>query len=225
MRYRTAGEDIIKISEIGLGTEYFRNQEPESVAPIVARALDNGVNYIDLVFNLEEIIKGVKRGIEGRREDVNLVFHLGSSVYKGNYKKIRSMNKIREQFDRTLEILDTDHIDVANLHYIKKDEEYEEVTSPNNTLDFAKQLKKQDRAKLICISTHEPSIGIKAAESGDFDLVMLQINMSNNAMPERDEMLRTCASEGVGVVAMKPYAGGKLLQKNRTVRIAQYQRA
>ena len=187
--------------------------------------MDNGVNYIDLVFNIPEILEGVRKGIRGSREDVNLVFHLGSTVHKGDYKKTRDMKDIKKQFQNTLDTLNTDYIDVANLHYIKKMDEYDEVTSNRNALDLAEEMVKEKKAKLICISTHEPSVAIKTAKSGGFDLIMMQVNLSNNAMPQRDEMLRTCAQENVGVVAMKPYAGGKLLQQNRTVRIAQYQRA
>ncbi|MBU7024589.1 MAG: 4Fe-4S dicluster domain-containing protein, partial [Theionarchaea archaeon] len=49
------------------------------------------------------------------------------------------------------------------------------------------------------------------------------INLANNAMPHRNDMLAACSQERVGVVAMKPFCGGKLLQQNRTVRITNYQ--
>jgi predicted aldo/keto reductase-like oxidoreductase len=66
-------------------------------------------------------------------------------------------------------------------------------------------------------------VAIQAAKSGKIDVIMIQVNMANNAMPGRNEMLATCAREGIGLVAMKVFAGGKLLQRNRTVNIAAYQ--
>ena len=73
------------------------------------------------------------------------------------------------------------------------------------------------------MSTHNPVAAMKAAEGGIVDVVMIQVNLANNAMPHRNEMLSLCAREGVGVVAMKPFASGKLFRKNRTVNISSYQ--
>jgi predicted aldo/keto reductase-like oxidoreductase len=52
---------------------------------------------------------------------------------------------------------------------------------------------------------------------------MFPINMAANAVPGKKELLQACVAHNVGVVAMKPYAGGKLLNKTRTVRMARYQ--
>ncbi len=47
--------------------------------------------------------------------------------------------------------------------------------------------------------------------------------LHNHSLPGRKAFLETCKNEGVGLVAMKPFARGKLLQRNRTVNIAKYQ--
>ena len=52
---------------------------------------------------------------------------------------------------------------------------------------------------------------------------MNQINIANNSMSGREDFLESCRKENVGLVAIKPFAGGKLLQRNRTVNIAKYQ--
>ena len=51
---------------------------------------------------------------------------------------------------------------------------------------------------------------------------MFPVNLAGNAMPGRRELLSLCARRGIGLVAMKPFAGGRLLQKG-TVRVAKYQ--
>jgi aryl-alcohol dehydrogenase-like predicted oxidoreductase len=66
-------------------------------------------------------------------------------------------------------------------------------------------------------------VGLKAIESGCFDMIMYPINIVNDSMEERKTFLEKCNEENIGLVAIKPFAGGKLLQKNRTVQIAKYQ--
>ena len=223
MEYRKFGNTGLDVSVIGLGTEYLHRQSRETVVSVIQRAIDCGVNYIDLVFNFSELIENIAVGIEGKREKVILTGHLGSGEKNGRYYKTRKVNECEEIFNNTLSKLNTDHIDVANLHFVKNQKEYDIVKAKGGVLDLALRLKEEGKARLVGISTHDTSVAIQAAESGKIDVIMIQVNMANNAMPGRNEMLATCAREEIGLVAMKIFAGGKLLQRNRTVNIAAYQ--
>ncbi|NIQ05653.1 MAG: hypothetical protein GWO20_07975 [Candidatus Korarchaeota archaeon] len=224
MQYHQIQNTGITISEIGLGTEYLSKEAKDTVISVVRTAIENGVNYIDLVFNVSGFLGYLGEALEGYREDVLLATHIGSSEKNGKYRKTRDVVECEKQFYETLSQLNTSYTDVANIHYVRNEKEYKEIARPDGILHLALRLKEEGKAKAICISTHEPSVGMRAVESGKFDLVMVQVNMSNNTMPGRDKLLATCSKENVGVIAMKPFAGGKLLQRNRTVRIAQYQR-
>ena len=81
-------------------------------------------------------------------------------------------------------------------------------------------LSAQEKHALVGISTHDTQVVIDAAESGRFDVVTFHVNFANNALPHRNEALAACAKNGVGVVAMKPFAGGTLLMNNSTVRVS-----
>lgn len=52
---------------------------------------------------------------------------------------------------------------------------------------------------------------------------MFPVSLVGNAVPGKKSLLKACVAHNVGVVAMKPYAGGKLLSKERTIRMARYQ--
>ncbi len=52
---------------------------------------------------------------------------------------------------------------------------------------------------------------------------MFPINLAGNAVPGKKDLLKACVTHDVGLVAMKPFAGGKLLRSERTVRVARYQ--
>ncbi|MCK4636705.1 MAG: aldo/keto reductase [Methanomicrobia archaeon] len=224
MKYRNLGKTGLDVSEIGLGTEYLNRQPRETVVSVVRKAVESGVNYFDLVFNFPEYLDNFGAAFKGLRDKVILTHHIGSAEKNGRYRKTRKPKECEEIFLETLSRLDIDYIDVANLHFVKKEKEYNEVIA-KGVLDLAVRLKEEGKARFVGISTHDVSVATKAAKSGKIDVIMIQINMANNAMLGRNEMLAACAKEGVGLVAMKPFAGGKLLQRNKTVTIAKYQTA
>jgi predicted aldo/keto reductase-like oxidoreductase len=101
--------------------------------------------------------------------------------------------------------------------------DYEKAVNPGGPIDLARRLHQEGKARAIGISAHSVEIAAKAVESGHFDVLMFPIHMAANAVPGRRDLLKACASHDVGLVAMKPFAGGKLLSRQRTVRVAKYQ--
>lgn len=227
MEYRTFGRTGLDVSVIGLGTEYLfkkaYKQSRDNVISVVEEAIKNGVNYFDLIFSISDFLEDLAHGIGSNRSKIILTAHLGSCDRNGRYYKSRSPVVCEKTFERLLEIFNTGYIDIANIHYIQKQEEYDQVTAPGKILDLALKLKEEGKTRFVGMSTHNPLIATQAAKTGHFDMIMIQVNLANNVMPSRNEMLRTCAKEGVAVVAMKIFAGGKLLQKNRKVNIAAHQ--
>lgn len=222
MKYRVLGKTGLKVSEIGLGTEYLYQQPRETVMSVIQEAIKKGVNYFDLVFNVSSYIENISAAIKDYREKVIIACHLGSIEYEGKVRRTRNIRECEKTIVNTLSLLRRDHIDILNIQFVKK-KEYESLIATGGLLDLARKLQKEGKAKFIGISTHSNSIGLKAAKSGHFDVILHQINIANHAMPGREDFLKACAKNKVGLVAIKPFAGGKLLQTNRTVTIAKYQ--
>jgi predicted aldo/keto reductase-like oxidoreductase len=101
-------------------------------------------------------------------------------------------------------------------------EQYEDCWKEGGVKDFALQLKEEGKTRFIGVSTHDMDVAIRAAKSGIVDVIMIQINLANHAHPLRQEFLATCADLGVGVIAMKPFAGGKVFQINKKVTFPGY---
>lgn len=219
---RGLGRTGLQVSEIGIGCEHLRGLKREKIANIVREALARGVNYIDLVWSLPDVLEGIADGIEGQRENVHLTVHLGSGHVDGRYKRSRTPDECERCFDDALNVLRTDYADVANIHYVKDLKVWKEVKG-SGIIDLAVQLKEKGRSRGVGISTHAIEVIKQAVETGVIDLVTYQVNMANHNLPGRDEALRLCADHGIGVVAMKPFARGKLLQSGKRVKIAKYQ--
>ncbi|MFX1573514.1 MAG: aldo/keto reductase [Promethearchaeota archaeon] len=222
MNYRVLGKTGLKVSEIGLGTEYLYHQPRETVISVILKAIKNGINYFDLVFNVSEYIENISAGIKDHRDEVIIACHLGSIEYEGKVRRTRNVRDCEKAILNSLSLLKRDYIDIINLQFVKE-KEYESLIARGGLLDIAKKLQREGKAKFIGLSTHNNSIGLKAVKSGHFDVIMHQINIANHAMSGREEFLEECVKNKVGLVAIKPFAGGKLLQTNRTVTIAKYQ--
>jgi len=220
MEYRKLGKTGLDVSLIGLGTEYLLPQKRDTVISVINKAIDSGVNYFDIVFNITDYLDNIATGIKGKREKLILTGHLGSGEKNGKYYKTYSVKECEKIFKKLLSKLNTDYIDLANLHNVRNEKQYKKVISPGGLLELALRLKEKGLARFIGISTHDVSVAKKVAESGIIDAIMIQVNLANNKMPGRNDMLNTCAKEKIGLIAMKVFAGGKLLQRNRTVNIA-----
>ncbi|MHA1760663.1 MAG: aldo/keto reductase [Candidatus Heimdallarchaeota archaeon] len=222
MKYRTLGRTGLKISEISLGCEWLYKKKEEDITGVIKEAMKQGINYFDIIFNFPFYLEKVSKAIKGSREDIILIHHLGSGIYKEKYRKTRSIKKCKEHFDQFLEIMDTDYVDIAFIHFVHYKREFEECWKEGGVKDLALQLKEEGKTRFIGISTHQMDIAIEAAKSGIVDVIMIQVNLANHSHPLRQEMLTTCENLGVGIIAMKPFGGGKLLQKNKKITLPNY---
>jgi len=218
---RDLGKAGLRVGEIGLGTEHLgrTSKAKATIVDVVSKAVENGINYFDLIFNFKEYLDNYGAAFKDHRDKLVLTCHLGSAERNGQYFKTRSVGICEKVFADALSRLGTDYVDVANVNYVKNMKEYEEVTRAGSVLDLANRLKKEGKVRHVGISTHDASVVQTAARSGKFEVITYQVNMANNALPRRNEALATCAREGVGLVAMKPFAGGRLLMRNKTVGI------
>jgi predicted aldo/keto reductase-like oxidoreductase len=221
MEYRKLGRTGLEVGVIGLGTEYLYRQPRETVVSVVRRAIERGVNYFDLLMPFPDYRDDFGVALQGFRERVVLAGHLGATVKDGQYCKSRSADKSEPFFHDLLARLGTDTIDVLLLHNFNTLKDYEHAVRPRGLLDLARRLQQEGKARFIGLSAHRFEVATRAIESGHIDVLMLPLNIAGSAAPGKKELLVLCARRGIGLVAMKPFVGGKLL-RGGTVRMARY---
>lgn len=222
MNYRNLGKTGLKVSEIGLGTEHLYNQPKQTVISVVQEAIKNGINYFDIVFNISQYINNISAAIKDFRKELILTCHIGSIEKEGRVKRSRSIKDCERTILNSLKLLGKESIDIANIQFVKE-KEYGKIIASDGLFDLAIRLQKEGKIRFIGISTHDFSVGLKAMKSDYFDTIMSPINIVNDCLEERNNLLKECEKKNRGLIAIKPYAGGKLLQKNQTVTIAKYQ--
>ena len=221
MNYRILGKSSLKISEIGLGTEYLARQSTNIIIQTVRSAFEAGINYFDVLFAFPPYLQALGRAIEPMRDKVNLAIHIGAGVVNGKHRKIRSLKSAQKAFNDVLTQLNIDYVDVAIIQNVNA-KEYDKIMKSTGLIKFAEELKETQQAKYLGISIHDPELAHMAILTEKFDVLMSQFNLFAEEMPKRRELVQQCHESQIAFVAIKPYAGGHLLKTGRKVRVPSY---
>jgi predicted aldo/keto reductase-like oxidoreductase len=223
VEYVKLGRTGLDTSVIGIGTEHLKGQSRRVVVSVIHEAIERGVNYFDLIWALPEYLASMGTAFREHRDQVLLTAHLGSTERNGQYSKSRSVKRCLESFHGVLSSLGTDHVDVLFLHNCNSLKDWNTIIKPSGIADLAIRLREQGKTRFIGFSGHFASVQLLAVESGLVDVAMFPVNLFGHAMPQRQEFLELCARRDIGLVAMKPFAGGKLLREKGTVRVPKMQ--
>lgn len=217
MEYRELGRTGLLVSAVSLGTEHLLGVPREQILKTFALALDRGVNYFDLFPSQQVFRDTVSVALRGRRQELHIAAHLGAVLRGDQYSKTRDPLVARQFYDDFLMRLRTDHADVLFLHSSDGQEDYDRIFGHEGLFECARSLKAQGKTRFIGFSGHTVSTAMQAVERGDIDVLMFPINLASHAVPGKKELLRACARTGVGVVGMKPFAGGRLLSQSSSI--------
>jgi predicted aldo/keto reductase-like oxidoreductase len=209
VEYRGLGRTGLEVGAIGLGTEYLNGQPRETVTAVVAEAVERGVNYVDIIFSFADYLDNLGAALAGRRDAVVLALHLGCAETEGQYRRSRDVAECRANFEGMLRRLRADHADVIVVQNCDEQEDYRKIMGPGGLLELAEQLKQEGKGRFLGFSGHTVPVPTRAAKSGRYDVLMLSINAREGSQ-ERKEFCQLCARERIGLVAMKPFAGGAM---------------
>ncbi len=218
MRYRRLGRTALQVSELCLGTMNFGPQTPESESwAIMDRALDLGINFFDTANRYggalgagatEEIVGRwfAQRG--GRREKVVLATKVFGSMTDWPNDGGLSARHIRAACDASLRRMQTDHIDLYQMHHVDRTAPWDEVWQAMDTL--------VQQGKVIYVGSsnfagwHIVQANEVAKARGSFGLVSEQSHYNLLVRTIELEMLPACRAYGVGMIPWSPLSGGLL---------------
>jgi len=222
MEYRILGKTGLKVSALSLGTEYLIDVTRKHVTGVIHEAIDQGINYFDVFWAQPAFRDNMGAAFKGKRDKVYLAAHLGSTHQKGQYTKTRNVKKAKAFIDDFLTRYHTDYADVLFLHNSDGQKDHDRIFAPDGLYDLACTLKEQGKVRFIGFSGHTTSTIVQAAESGKVDVVMYPINLANHAVPDRETVHAACVKHNVGLVAMKPFAGGKLFDQAKRLTLSKW---
>lgn len=233
MIYRELGKTGLRVSEIGMGCEGFNGKSEEFTEAMFALAMKHGINCMELYSPNPDLQRHVGNAIHSHRKEFVLQAHLCTEWKNGQYQATRNLADVKAAFERQLQNLDTDYLDIGMIHYVDSMKTWETVKN-NGILAYASELKAQGRIHHIGMSSHNPEVALAAIKSGLIEVLMFSVNPCYdllpgdedveklwadesyekplfNLEPKREELYETCQRMGVGITVMKAFGGGDLL--------------
>ncbi|RKH38363.1 aldo/keto reductase [Corallococcus sp. AB050B] len=208
------GQDV---SCIGLGGFHIGKQkdEAESIA-LIRGALDQGINFLDNCWDYND----------GKSEE-----RMGKALRDGYRAKAFLMTKIdgrdkktaAKQIDESLQRLQTDHVDLLQLHEVIRDSDPDRAFAEGGAIEAMKDAQKAGKARFLGFTGHKsPDIHLKMLETAKkhgfrFDTVQMPLNVMDahfNSFEKR--VLPVLVKDGIGVLAMKSM-GDPFILDSKTV--------
>lgn len=227
MEYVQLGKSGLKVSRLCLGTMnmgsknwkpwIFNEQESE---PIIAHALDNGVNFIDLADFYsqgegERVVCNVLNRI-AKREDLVITTKVGYSMSDDINDSGHSRKHIMRSIDASLSRMNMEYVDIYMLHFF-------DINTPiEETMMALHDIVKSGKARYIGVSTMYTWQLAKILQVCDrYNLVKpinMQLQLNCAYREEEREMIPFCLDQGLGISVFSPLARGLLANDLQSTR-------
>jgi aryl-alcohol dehydrogenase-like predicted oxidoreductase len=218
MKYRTLGRTGIKVSPYALGTMMFGamgNTDHDESIRIIHKALDAGINFVDTadVYSQGESEEIVAKALKGRRDDVVLASKFHYSMGDDPNRQGNSRRWITAAVEDSLRRLQTDYLDLYQVHRPDPTVDVEE------TLSALSDLVRSGKVRTIGTSTFPPSEIVEAqwvAERHGLERFRTEqppYSIVNRSI-ER-EVLPVTQRYGMGTLVWSPLGQGLLTGRHR----------
>ncbi len=202
---RPMGNTGLQVSIIGLGGYRIGAVSgQQEVNTMVAKALDHGINFFDNAWEYYEGRSEERIGIalKGKRDQAIVM----TKVCTHGRKKDLAMRMLEESLTR----LQTDHLDVWQVHEVIYYNDPELAYAPDGVLEALAAAKQQGKVRFVGFTGHKnPSIHLDMINRGfPFDTVQMPINPFDPSFRSFErEVVPVAVSKGMAVFSMKSMGG------------------
>jgi hypothetical protein len=185
----------------------------EESVEIVNRAIDLGVNYID---------SAARYGKDGNWDTVpgtsernigQVMKHRRSEVFLTSKTHERGYDGSMRLLETSLKNLQTDHLDLWQLHNVKRQDELDKIFASDGAIKALEKARDEGMVRHVGVTGHfEPLILVQALERYDFDTILMVVSAADpNYLSFKDHLLPVALAKGVGIIGMKLAARGRLI--------------
>jgi aryl-alcohol dehydrogenase-like predicted oxidoreductase len=219
MQYRALGRTGIKVSPYALGAMMFGsigNPDHDDSTKIIHRALDAGINFLDTadLYSHGESEQIVGKALKGRRDDVVLATKARLPMGEDPNHQGASRRWLVRALEDSLRRLDTDHVDLYQIHRPDPDTDLEE------TLSALTDLVRAGKVRAIGTSSLPASDIVRAHWVAERrGLIRFRTEQPPYSILNRGierEILPVVQEYGMGALVWSPLAGGLLTGQYRT---------
>jgi len=213
--HRPLGKTGVQVPIIGYGTAPLGKIKVMD-APMIKKseallnhAIDVGITYLDTSPDYGSQPK-VGQVMKTRRDEVFLATKLNK----------RRKDDVLAEIQQNLKELQTDHIDLIQVHAVNAMADLEAALAPDGALAAIEEARRQGMVRFVGITGHaRPSVLAHALQRYDFDTVLVALGIIDRLVTGPEEALLPVAQEkGVGVIAMKVFGHGEIKQRSMALR-------
>lgn len=188
----------------GLGDRRERQKPDEKQAgKVLHTALDLGINLIDTASAYHRSEERIGKFLSSRRHEFILATKCGEHSNEPDTYYDFSYRAVKESIDRSLKRLQTDVIDIMQIHFGPNPEQ---VIEDGETLAAMKDAQKEGKIRYLGASI-DGELATMLIESGDFDVMQLGYNLLNQ---KNEQNIALCLEKGIGVFIRSGLAAGLL---------------
>jgi aryl-alcohol dehydrogenase-like predicted oxidoreductase len=209
MPTRNLGKTGYRVGVFSLGGQAAlerANNEEVSVA-IINRALDLGVNYLDT----SSIYGGPPRWSEQYLGKVMKTRR--SEAFLASKTKERTRDGSLQMIEESLKLLQTDHLDLWQLHDIGTMTDVNEVFAKGGAMEALLEMHQQKVVRNLGITGHyRPDALMECIHRYPFDTILMALNAADpHQFSFRDQLLPLAVEKQMGIIGMKVPARGRIL--------------
>ena len=209
MPTRNLGKTGYKVGIFSLGGQAALEKANnfDVAVPIIERSLDLGVNY----FDTSSIYGGPDRwseqyygrALKGRRNEAFLATKTKERTREGSLRMI----------ERSLKLLNTDHVDLWQLHDVGLPEDVDAIFAKGGAMEALIEMQDQKVVRFLGVTGHyRPEALIDSINRHPFDTILMALNAADSHIHSFTEQLLPLAVEKqMGIIGMKVPARGRLL--------------
>jgi aryl-alcohol dehydrogenase-like predicted oxidoreductase len=206
---RILGKTGVSVPLLGLGGA---GQTPLSQANAEAEAIELleqayklGIRYFDTAASYGPSEDFLGKVLPPFRQEIFLTSKTTQRDRDGAWREL----------ERSLKRLQTDHLDLWQMHSVSFSEELDQILGKNGAIQAVEEAKQQKLIRFVGITGHhEPAAIAEGLERYPFDTTLIPINAADKHHPRPfiPEVLPIAQQRQVGVIAMKVPAYGRLLK-------------
>lgn len=201
---RKLGKTDVEVSCLIIGGVSGMMASPTSEfdpAELANAALEAGINYFDTAasYNNGQSETNYGRVVAKRRNEIFLSTKTGSRTYDGAMKDL----------ENSLKRLQTDHLDLWNIHGITPEDDPSSWDKPGGCLKAFYKMRDEKVIRFIGVTSHaDADIINKAINMYEFDTLLTTFNPCPRRKPFRELVLPNALKKNMGIINMKVMGGG-----------------
>jgi len=187
----------IPLMVIGLGSRFMAVDEEKGLE-ILQVALENGFYYWDTAADY-------KNNMQFSEERIGKILApIRSKIFLSTKVGERKADDAKRTVETSLKRLNTDYIDLYQIHSITTEDEVKQFGGADGVLPVLQKYKEQGVIRHIGFTGHTSASAMKlAAEMYDFDTMLIALNHQQKGEKFEENPVQFAASKGMGVLAMK----------------------